>query len=190
MLEEIIQKILNVTNNELDLFDMKQDKIDFNLTEDWYLKKSGEEHYRLLKYISTLFENTKLIDVGTFRGHSSVALSFNSSNIVYSFDTQNYSETKFINKPNIIFKTENIIESQENYNLIMKSPFIMLDTWHDGSFENQFFSHLKTINWKGILFLDDICLNQEMKNFWNNIKEVKFDLTKKAHFTGTGIVIL
>lgn len=190
MLNTILEKILNVTNNELDLFDMEEDKVKYNLTEHWYLQKSGNEHYRLLKYISGLFENVNLIDVGTFRGHSSVALSFNNSNTVYSFDTQEYPEIKYINKHNIIFKVENIVETKQNYDLLMSSPFIMLDTWHDGSFENQFYSYLKEIQWKGLFFLDDIYLNQEMKNFWDNIKESKFDLTKKAHFSGTGIVLL
>ena len=45
-------------------------------------------------------------------------------------------------------------------------------------------------NWHGKLLLDDINLNQEMKNFWNGISHEKYDLTDIGHWSGTGLVIL
>jgi hypothetical protein len=69
------------------------------------------------------------------------------------------------------------------------SRFIFLDVDHDGVYEDIFYKHLKDSNWKGIMVLDDIRLNDEMTNFWNNIEEKKVDITNIGHWSGTGIVI-
>jgi hypothetical protein len=37
--------------------------------------------------------------------------------------------------------------------------------------------------------LDDIHLNDDMKLFWNNITEEKYDLTSIGHWSGTGLVV-
>ena len=42
----------------------------------------GKEHYKLLSYLSTLFNNSIIIDIGTHRGSSALALSYNSTNII------------------------------------------------------------------------------------------------------------
>jgi hypothetical protein len=96
-------------------------------------------------------------------------------------------EISYINEDNIEFKLENILEN--NNELILSAPFIMLDTDHEGPFEDAFYAHLKKINYKGLLFLDDINLNDPMKIFWAGITEEKYELTSKAHWSGTGIVI-
>ena len=77
----------------------------------------------------------------------------------------------------------------ENIGALEKTRFILLDTNHDGFFENVFYKKLKEINYKGILVLDDIYLNSTMKTFWNQIEEEKFDITSKGHNTGTGLVL-
>jgi hypothetical protein len=186
----ILNKILNITNKELDSYDMETDKQLYKLTENWYELESGKEHYRLLKYISTIVENFNLIDVGTYRGHSAVALSFNELNTVYSYDVLETPEIKNINKKNIIFKLQDITQDTQNIEIMNNSSFIILDVNHDGQFENYFYDFLKFIDWKGLLLLDDIHLNNEMECFWNKIKEEKYEITKIGHFTGTGLVVL
>lgn len=186
----ITDKILSVTNEELDSLNMEEDYHNYKLNHNWYILESKKEHYRLLKYISNLINNTNLIDVGTYRGCSALALSDNCSNTVYSFDLTEQPEIKNIIKDNIVFKIEDITKNNENYNLLKASPFVMLDTDHDGTFEHIFYNYLKKINWTGVLMLDDIYLNDPMKNFWDMISEEKYDITCKGHFTGTGLVIL
>jgi hypothetical protein len=73
--------------------------------------------------------------------------------------------------------------------LVLSSSYILLDTFHDGTFEKQFVDYLSLIHWKGYLLLDDIYLNNEMKNFWNSLDRDKTDLTSIGHITGTGLVI-
>jgi hypothetical protein len=133
-----------------------------------------------------LYENQTLLDVGTYHGSSALALGMNSSNQIKSFDLIRQPELNYINESNIEFKLENILENNDE--LILSAPFIMLDTDHDGPFEYAFYNHLKKINYKGLLFLDDINLNDPMKGFWNHITEEKHELTSKGHWSGTGIV--
>ena len=58
----------------------------------------GRQHYRLLSYLSTLFNNSDIFDIGTHRGSSAMALSYNPTNKVYSFDIENRSKN-YENKP-------------------------------------------------------------------------------------------
>lgn len=64
----------------------------------------------------------------------------------------------------------------------------MLDTFHNGDFEMEFYNKIKEIGFSGLLMIDDIYLNTEMKNFWNQIELEKFDLSEFGHHSGTGLV--
>ena len=64
----------------------------------------------------------------------------------------------------------------------------MLDTLHDGVFEKQFLSYLIEIEYCGYLFLDDIHLNSQMANFWNQINISKSDISIIGHGSGSGLV--
>ena len=153
----------------------------------YFLLRPKQEHYMLLAYFSTLYNNVVLYDIGTYRGCSAVALSYNKKNKVKSFDIGNFraiSETP----NNIILNIGNFLD--ESTQDIHQSPFIMLDIDHTGIIEQQILDFLIDNNWHGSLLLDDIYLNNAMKNFWNNIKQEKHDLTHIGHFSGTGLVLL
>ena len=72
--------------------------------------------------------------------------------------------------------------------IILKSKIILLDTFHDGTFEKEFFNYLEDINYTGTLLLDDINLNKNMIEFWNSIDYDKDDITHIGHSSGTGSV--
>jgi len=101
----------------------------------------GKEHYRLLSYISSLFNYCNIIDLGTHRGMSALALSYNETNRIYSFDiVDNVTEQVIKDKSNIKFIHDNLWESdiQEKWKeLILKSEFIFLDVeptqWSNGN---------------------------------------------------------
>jgi hypothetical protein len=65
----------------------------------------------------------------------------------------------------------------------------MLDTYHDGKFEHEFYTFLKANRYKGLLFLDDIHLNEPMKAFWEHIEEPKEDVTDLGYWSGSGLVV-
>ena len=74
----------------------------------------------------------------------------------------------------------------------------MLDTFHQpdtSPFEREFFQRLLDIEFKGILGLDDIHLNSEMKQWWKEVQDgavdggyATYDITEVGHATGTGLV--
>ncbi len=153
---------------------------------NYFLDIPGKEHYKLLAYFSTQFNNTTLLDIGTYKGCSALALSYNQTNVVHSFDIGN-----FINLNNIPSNIKFHVgyATDESYiNLIHSSPFIILDTAHDGIFEYEFHRHLQNIKWNGMLLLDDIYLNDTMTSYWTSIKELKFDISQFGHWSGTGLV--
>lgn len=146
---------------------------------------AGKEHYKLLAYFSTQYNNTILYDIGTNRGCSALALSYNPTNKIKTFDVVNI--MGLTNPPeNIEWYIGDFLK--EPIEEILKSPFIMLDIDHSGKTEQAIVDLLGRIGWKGILLLDDIYLNVEMRSFWSNIKQDKYDLTPIGHFSGTGLV--
>jgi predicted O-methyltransferase YrrM len=155
----------------------------------------GNEHYRLLAYYSTLFDNSILLDIGTHKGKSALALSYNKSNTVISFDiVDNVDNRRIKTKENIEYNLENLwdIEIQNKWmETILNAPFIFLDVDpHNGTMEYYFYSFLKKINYKGILLCDDIWYFKEMRdNFWYKIPDkYRYDLTEYGHWSGTGII--
>ncbi len=176
-----------ITNNELDNLDMSVLSKLINSVEyqGYYLAPSGSEHYRLLTYISLYNNGINLLDIGTYKGSSALALSTNKMNKVYSFNIVNNYD---LNDENgIVFKI-GYINTNESIDLVLSCPYILLDTMHDGWFENIFYQYLIDINYKGCLILDDIKLNQEMVMFWNSINNEKYDVSHLGHATGTGII--
>jgi hypothetical protein len=183
-----IREITPIIGNGLTKYEIENNVINKE-TDDYYHQESGREHYRLLLFISSLLNREIIFDVGTNYALSAISLSRNLENKVFSYDIidkfdQNFKENK-LNFDNLEF----IIGDCREDKRLHECSFIFFDAEHDGIFENQFYNHLVSINWKGLLLLDDIHLNSPMSSFWNNINQQdKYDLTNKGHWTGTGIV--
>lgn len=175
----MLDKILNIEKSELEELSFD----DVENVSSWFHQPPGQEHYRLLSFISYLFKKQTLLDIGTYEGNSAVALASNPKNKVISYDIE---PRMIIEKPNIEYRIGNVMDDVK---LVLSSPFILLDTFHNGDFEQEFVDFLLDIKYQGMLMLDDIYLNKPMKKFWNKIKLEKYDLTSLGHFTGTGLVI-
>jgi hypothetical protein len=189
---ETANKILNLSNNDLnalntDYINMYYDmlyNVELQHNPYYFHMESGKEHYRLLMYVSSLYENKILFDVGTNKCMSALALSFNKKNKVKTFD-----KVKILPDNPDAFNIEYILGDSTEDSDLAKCPMIFLDVDHDGIYENIFYDNLKRINWKGILILDDINLNNPMMKFWGRISEKKHDITKIGHWSGTGLVV-
>jgi len=182
----MIEKILQVTAEELNAINLDKylkSTDDFGFPKSWFYMDAGLEHYRLLVYISQLYKGVTLLDIGSYQGSSAIALSFNKKNKVISYDLVHQPEIADIKIPNIKFIKGDVLKDE------ITAPFIILDTYHDGTFEQHFVNHLHNINYKGLVMFDDIYLNNEMTNFWDGLKNEKYDLTEIGHHTGTGIAI-
>ena len=183
---DILQK-LQITRSAVDRIDLS-DMVPF-IAEKGDLKYFSDpdfkEHYRLIAYLSTRFDEACIFDIGTNRGYSALALSYNSSNRIISYDIENL---RRLNRQQeltrIEFKIGDVLDDER----LLSCPLIMLDTNHDGSFEDKFYRFLKEKNYGGLLFLDDIHLCAAMIRVWNHITEPKVDLTDVGHFSGSGLV--
>ena len=151
----------------------------------YFLDVDFREHYRLIAHLSTHFSNATIFDIGTNLGYSALALSYNDSNRVISYDIV---ECKALNHAEELVNIEYCIGDVLRDERLYSAPLIMLDTFHDGIFENKFYAFLKKNKYQGLLFLDDIHLNQSMEDFWNSITENKEDVTDVGHWSGSGLV--
>lgn len=178
---------------------------DFNLINheylvdpDYYDLKSGVNEYRLYSYISTFYNDIKILDIGTLEGRSAIALSYNKANKVLSYDIYNHINNdshKIYTKTNIKFNVKNILDDLTE-DLIKDVKIIMIDIDHYEIIETKIFNRLKELNFSGIIILDDVffhpdpVMNESMNRLWNNIHDTKYDVTRYGHSTGTGIIVL
>ena len=73
--------------------------------------------------------------------------------------------------------------------IIENCDLVMIDIDHSGVTEKEIMNELRKANYKGLVLLDDIFLNDEMKKFYAEIPEKKIDVTKVGHWSGTAIVV-
>jgi hypothetical protein len=153
--------------------------------------KPGISDYPFYAYLSTLFNNTLILEIGTFQGGSACMLSHNESNKVISYDVVE-SLLGEIDRDNIEFKIGNFMDDEIDYD---KIDLITIDAAHDGNSEIEMVKYLEN-NWKGgILFLDDIHNNSggNMSGFWNSFDKKRhevFDVSDIGHgySLGSGFV--
>jgi hypothetical protein len=173
-----------IMDQNLDFFD------DFftNLPDSHHTKSQTGEHYKLLKYISNLYDDITILDLGTNTGESAIALSQNKKNKVITYDIEN--------KLNIDLKSESNIEvklldiNSEDINILKSAKVISLDISHDGLQEKAFTDLLERIGYEGYLICDDIhnIYYPNMNPWWESLNIEKYDVTKVGHHWGTGIV--
>lgn len=176
-------------------------KIDMTPIEHYVLRdganfsEAGVEAYKFYAYLSTLLNDSIIIEVGSRFGRSGLALAYNENNTIISFDIleQGASEIK---RPNLLFKIGNFMNSAIDWSSV---DVIMIDVDpHDGIKEREFVQYLYDQKWEGLLILDDILPNWPknvpgadpvaMNQWWNQITEEKYDMSEIGHFSGTGIV--
>ena len=190
-----------------------------NYTTENYMKfllsSAGREHYPFQNYMSATYGDCRhFMDIGTRYVTSALALGSNQKSPVWTFDLPTSSERR----ASFRGKTEEEWQTQVRelgvditfYNLdLMRIPddelktyfgtwFVMLDTEHlpyTVPFERELFQRMLDIHFKGILVLDDINLNNQMKKWWKELQDnaekggyKTFDVTKVGHFSGTGLV--
>jgi hypothetical protein len=192
-------------------------------------RPAGQEHYKLLHYLSMLVPKSIVADIGTRYCTSAFALASELSNKVHSFDLPGDDQFEanirelglqmtpheYLNHfPNIKFwKTNimndrvaqkamlaNILNDPDALKVLIASKVVLLDTLHfpeTKPFEVAFIERMVSEGFSGIMVLDDIHLNAEMKRFWSSCVSGKlselgrwnaYDVTDIGHATGTGIL--
>jgi len=188
--------IIPISNKILDNFCLKNHQ--FLVDNEYYNNHSGLNEYRLYSYLSTFFNDTIILDIGTYTGRSAVSLSHNETNKVISYDIENHINNKdhiIYSKPNIEFKIKNVLEDL-NEELIKKVKIVMIDIDHFGNNELEIINKLKELNFSGLIILDDITnhpdetINFCMNKLWSDLIDTKIDFLEYGHASGTGILII
>src|SRR5205085_1807573 len=111
-------------------FDYFDDFIENDEIRNDFFALPGKEHYRLLAYLSTIYDDITIVDIGTKHGSSALALSYNIKNKIISFDICDaVTNVKIKTRSNITFQIDNIFESLDKYkDLLLSSSIIFIDT--------------------------------------------------------------
>ena len=157
---------------------------------EFMLADAGKEHYAFLNYLSNTFGDCRhFTDIGTRVVASSVAIGSNLKSPVWTFDIPTSTERRAAFRGDteeryqakaksigldIKFHNLDLLKvSDEELKEYVGTWFVMLDTFHKpdtSPFEREFFQRLLDIKFKGILGLDDIYLNAEMKQWWKEVQ--------------------
>lgn len=160
--------------------------------KDFY-RPCGREHYRLLAYLSKLFNNSSIIEIGTHHGKSAIALSYNSTNVIHTFDVTKQYIPVVDTISNIHYHSDNLFDRETFISwlpTISSSPFIFVDLEsHNGEMELQLIKLFEEFKYMGFVVWNGIWSFKEMRNnFWYNIYDkIRYDLTLVGHLSGTGV---
>ena len=164
-----------------------------SLTDREYLRSGpGQEHYALLEWLGCRFAGQTVLDFGTYRGASALALSASGKADVVTVDCADVTSFLFRQVSSICHIHDDIVDwlqTDEALALVQAAPLIVLDVSHDGWTERAIYAQLERLGFVGILLLDDINLNDQMRRVWAEISRPKLDLSSIGHHTGTGIVL-
>ena len=188
---------MNITLNNSNLDNFVLLNQEYLVNKDYYDLKSGLQEYRLYSYLSTFFNNSTILDIGTLDGRSAVALSHNMSNKVLSYniiDQINNNRHRIYSKSNIEFRIKNVMDDL-NEDFISNIRAILIDIDHFYTVEKLIIDRLRELKFNGIIILDDIHHPSKreyecMQRLWNGINDRKLDVTKYAHHSGTGIILM
>ena len=176
----------------------------------------GVDHYYvILSHLSTYFNNSIIVDLGTLTGGSAQALAYNKSNTVYTYDIledgtaiQRFARVECENIKYIIgdcirdnwtgMVMLDGVPPMSDKKIFLSSELIFLDVDpHDGKQENDVLNFLISNNWKGIMVCDDIGFGTEvpnshprMRDWWNRIDLPKYDISNNIYASGTGTGII
>ena len=174
-------------------------------------------HYcAILVHLSTYFNDSIIVELGTLYGNSAIALSYNKSNKVYTYDIEHRAEAseKFESEEfkNVEYIIGNCIENnwqgtvssqahayvqdkntpfKTDREIFLSSKLIFLDVDpHDGIQEAAVLNFLVENDWKGVMICDDIGpQHPPMHVWWNNIELPTYTIRNKyAADKGTGVV--
>ena len=174
-----------------------------------------DQYYVILSHLSTYFNNSIIVDMGTLTGGSAQALAYNKSNTVYTYDVledgtaiQRFAREECENIKYIIgdcirdnwtgmVMLDGVLPMSDK-KIFLSSELIFLDVDpHDGRQENDVLNFLISNNWKGIMVCDDIGMGKEipnshppMREWWDRIDLPKYDISNNIYASGTGTGII
>ena len=167
----------------------------------------GDSPYQLYAFLSTLFDDKIILDIGSQCGNSALSLSYNESNHVRSYEIDSgHPDIEYcqhtIRRDNITWRDYDFREDENRDGECQidydKVAIILIDIdphgWKgkDGKEEElKMIEFLLKKGWSGVIILDDIYKGCQMQDFWNELSIpgwTKIDVTELGHSSGTGIL--
>jgi len=159
------------------------------------------EHYRLLAALVKLLQPKRVIEVGTFRGLSALALKkfLPADGKITTFDVVPRDSL-----PDTCLRPEDFLDDrlqqqigdlsdarvfELHRSLIQETELLFVDGPKDGVFERKLLQQLETVDFhKPLLVVMDDIRFWNMLAIWQDIARPKLDLTSFGHWSGTGLV--
>lgn len=165
--------------------------IEWHENSRYFELEAGKEHYKLLAYLSTQMTCKRILDIGCYLGQSSCAMSISEGKEIVTIDVvdclpDDVTTVKQRTNVSCIFDTTYL-----NYlpTIVLGCDLIVLDIDHTGMHERLILQKLRDCGYTGMVVLDDIHLNNMMRAFYRDIPELKIDISKYGHWSGTACVI-
>jgi hypothetical protein len=165
----------------------------YEFDETHHLHRMPGEHYKLLTYLSYLYDGITILDVGTSLGESCLALAQNKKNKVISYDIRKEPLSYLKDYENIEYKILDI--NLEDINIIKSAKIIFFDIGHDGVAEKKFSDMLEKIDYKGYVFCDDVFskIYPQCTDWFSKLNIEKYDISEVGHSSpiyghGTGLL--
>jgi predicted O-methyltransferase YrrM len=154
------------------------------------------EHYRLLAALAQVIGAERVVEVGTYRGHGTLALHLGAANVVtYDIFPFNDFENSVLRAEDFNGGIEQRIRDlsdplvfQDEMPILKQAQMIFVDGPKDGVFEKQFAQLLlPALEGTNALVVWDDTRVMAMVDFWRWLPVPKLDATSFGHWSGTGL---
>ena len=160
------------------------------------------EHYRLLAGLVHVERPRAVVEIGTFKGHSALALLAGSEDVrVITYDVVPWDETEGAVLQPLDFETGRLEQRigdiaettyrDEQLETLRQADMVFVDGPKDGRWEERFCRDVLPLltDRPRLLVFDDIRL-LEMVQLWRDLPYAKLDATSVGHWSGTGLARL
>jgi hypothetical protein len=159
------------------------------------------EHYRLLAALVKILQPHRVVEIGTFRGVSALAMKefLPANGRITTFDIVSWDSIPDSSLRAEDFSGGRLRQEMADLSdpakfglhrpLLEETELLFMDGPKDGLFERKFLQQLEGIRFQKplLLVLDDIRF-WNMLALWHDIARPKLDLTSFGHWSGTGLV--
>jgi predicted O-methyltransferase YrrM len=159
------------------------------------------EHYRLLAALVRLLNPSLVVEIGTYRGHSALAMlpELGRNARIVTMDVIPWAEV-----PECLLRAEDFEdgrltqviadvgdseEAKRQADLISSADLVFVDAAKDGMLERRILANFDAIGLKdgAVVVFDDIRV-WNMLGIWREITRPKLDVTSLGHYSGTGLI--
>lgn len=166
-----------------------------------YVHQWPGEHYRLLAALVRLLQPTIIVEIGTYRGHSALAMmpELAKDARLVTMDLISWADI-----PDCLLRAEdfhgerltqiiadvgNREDADRHAGLLRSADLIFVDAAKDGVLEHRILANFESVGLKdgAIVVFDDIRV-WNMLRIWRDIVRPKLDVTSLGHYSGTGLI--